>query len=102
SPHSRHLGRTVHSTRCANHGHSPNHQRIDAPLNEQDAVVIAVLCAVLQPILIAVRWPSLSFPVLACRSLFFLIRLHRLLPQVERETCQSPHSSVLAGPPTSQ
>ena len=72
------------------------------PLNEQDAVVIAVLCVVLQSILIAVQWPSRLFPVLACRALFLQIRRNRLLPQVERETCQSPHSSVLAGPPTSQ
>src|SRR5215469_1333383 len=76
------------------------HQRgVDAPFNEQDAVVIAVLCAVLQPILIAVQWPSLSVPVLACRAPFLQIRRNRLLPQVERETCESPHSSVLAGPP---
>src|SRR5262249_40547451 len=60
------------------------------------------LRAVLQPILIAVQWPSLSVPVLACRAPFLQIRRNRLLPQVERETCQSPHSSVLAGPPTSQ
>src|SRR5262245_3400984 len=44
--------------------------RSTPPLNEQDAVVIAVLCAVLQPILIAVQWPSPSFPVLACRALY--------------------------------
>src|SRR5262245_35337678 len=73
-----------------------------APLNEQDAVVVAVLCAVLQPILIAVQWPSLSVPVLACRALFLQIRRNRLLPQVEREICQSPHSSVMAGSPTNQ
>src|SRR5262249_43901777 len=81
------------------HGHII---RSTPPLNEQDAVVIAVLCAVLQPILIAVQWPSLSVPVLACRAPFLQIRRNRLLPQVERETCESPHSSVLAGPPTSQ
>src|SRR5262245_10216540 len=75
---------------------------VDGPLNEQDAVVVAVLCAVLQPILIAVQWPSLSVPVLACRALFLQIRRNRLLPRVEREICQSPHSSVAAGSPTNQ
>src|SRR5262245_31355901 len=59
-------------------------------------------CAVLQPILIAVQWPSLSVPVLACRALFLQIRRNRLRTQVEREIYQSPRSSVLAGPPTSQ
>src|SRR5215831_10130681 len=75
---------------------------IEIALNEQDAVVIAVLCAVLQPILIAVQWPSLSVPGLACRALFLQIRRNRLLLQVEREICQSPHSSVLAASPTNQ
>jgi len=70
------------------------------PLNEQDAVVIAVLCAVLQSIFIAVQWLSLSVPVLAGRALFLQIRRNRLLPQVEREICQSPHSSVLAASPS--
>src|SRR5262249_868578 len=55
---------------------------VDAPLNEQDAVVIAVLCAVLQPILIAVQWPSLPVPVLACRALFLQILRNQLPPQV--------------------
>ena len=51
---------------------------------------------------IAVRLPSTTFPIPACRALFLQIRRNRLLPQVECETCQSPHSSVLAGFPTSQ
>src|SRR5262245_35355754 len=74
---------------------------VDAPLNEQDAVVIAVLCAVLQPILIAVQWPSLSVPVLACRALFLQIRRNRSLPQVGYETARSLLSSAAAGLPTS-
>src|SRR5215813_2271953 len=74
---------------------------VDAPLNQQDAVVIAVLCAVLQPILIAVQWPSLPVPVLACRALFLQIRRNRLLPQVGYETARSLLSSAAAGLPTS-
>src|SRR5262245_51029777 len=71
------------------------------PLNEQDAVVIAVLCAVLQPILIAVQWPSLSVPVLACRALFLQILRNQLPPQVGYETARSLLSSAAAGLPTS-
>src|SRR5262245_46007173 len=78
------------------------HQRdVGAPLNEQDAVVIAVLCAVLLPILIAVQWPSLSVPGLACRALFLQIRRNRLLPQVGSETARSLLSSAAADLPTS-
>src|SRR5262249_37894925 len=69
--------------------------------NEQDAVVIAVLCAVLQPILIAVQWPSLSVPVLACRALFSQILRNQLPPQVGYETARSLLSSVAADLPTS-
>src|SRR5262249_14682736 len=53
-------------------------------------------------ILIAVQWLSMTFLVLVCRAPFLQIRRNRLLPQVEREICQSPLSSMLAGRPTSR
>jgi len=91
----------------------------DPPSMKSDAATIASMDAIYAEIkrraqadpgilqllaerLIAVQWPSLSVPVLACRALFLQIRRNRLLPQVEREICQSPHSSVLAASPTNQ
>ena len=74
-------------------------QRMDAGFDEHDTARRLVRPVT---ILIAVQWPSMTFLVPACRAPFLQIQRNQLLPQVERETYQSPLSSMLAGRPTSQ